>query len=333
MFKKVRKVFRIIGVFAIICSMSVFAFVYPTKVEAASATIASSVTSDYGSPYMYFTFSVSYSRSGNTVTVTPSCSARLQYSNSSFGIGLGMTCGIAVGSSGWKTWTLKGTSSSWSGTTTHTTSGSSFSVSVSNTTTSLATQVRVTRSDSVGGNSGKLSARSGSSISFSANTSYAVTYNANGGSGAPASQTKWNSVALTLSSGIPTKEGYNFVGWNTSSTATTATYQPGASYTGNAALSLYAIWSKTITLKYDTNGGTGDFGSNSVTVYNNTTSSAFTVSSTAPTRTGFIFQGWNTDKNAGTALYSSGDSVTLSKSTTLYAIWLPDTCDPFLDIT
>lgn len=71
---------------------------------------------------------------------------------------------------------------------------------------------------------------------------YAVTYNANGGSGAPSSQTKTYGTSLTLSSTRPTRTGYEFLGWATSSSATTATYQPGATYSTNAALSLYAVW-------------------------------------------------------------------------------------------
>ena len=73
---------------------------------------------------------------------------------------------------------------------------------------------------------------------------YSVSYNANGGSGAPASQVKTYGTTLTLSSTVPTRTGFNFVGWATSSTATTAAYQPGGSYTANAAVTLYAVWVK-----------------------------------------------------------------------------------------
>ena len=79
-------------------------------------------------------------------------------------------------------------------------------------------------------------------VTVPALASYAVTYNANGGSGAPSSQTKYYGVNLALSSAKPTRTNYNFKGWATSSTATTATYQPGATYSGNAALALYAVW-------------------------------------------------------------------------------------------
>jgi uncharacterized repeat protein (TIGR02543 family) len=69
-----------------------------------------------------------------------------------------------------------------------------------------------------------------------------VQYNANGGSGAPSSQTKWYDETLTLSSTTPTRTNYEFLGWATSSSATSATYKAGASYTSNSAVTLYAVW-------------------------------------------------------------------------------------------
>lgn len=71
---------------------------------------------------------------------------------------------------------------------------------------------------------------------------YTVSYNANGGTGAPANQTKTYGSTLTLSSTKPTRTNYNFVGWATSSTATTATYFAGGSYDADAAVTLYAVW-------------------------------------------------------------------------------------------
>lgn len=70
---------------------------------------------------------------------------------------------------------------------------------------------------------------------------YTVSYNANGGSGAPSAQTKTYGVSLTLSSTAPTRTNYIFLGWATSATGAVA-YQPGGSYTANAAVTLYAIW-------------------------------------------------------------------------------------------
>lgn len=159
------------------------------------------------------------------------------------------------------------------------------------------------------------------SFSVPALASYTVSYNANGGSNAPSSQTKWYGSTLTLSSTIPTRTGYTFVGWGTSATATTSSYSAGAAYTANAAITLYAIWKKTLTLSYNANGGSSAPSSQSVTIYNATTSNTFTLSTTVPTKSGYTFVGWNTSSTATTSLYSAGGSITVSENTTLYAIW------------
>ena len=84
------------------------------------------------------------------------------------------------------------------------------------------------------------------SITDGNKATYKVTFNANGGSGAPAAQTKTYGVNLTLSSVKPTRSGYNFVKWNTNATGTGTSYNPGAVYTANAAVTLYAVWESAI---------------------------------------------------------------------------------------
>jgi uncharacterized repeat protein (TIGR02543 family) len=71
---------------------------------------------------------------------------------------------------------------------------------------------------------------------------YTIYYDANGGTGAPSSQTKTYNVTLTLSSTIPTRSGYNFTGWNTSADGSGTSYSAGGSYTTNAGATLYAQW-------------------------------------------------------------------------------------------
>lgn len=95
-------------------------------------------------------------------------------------------------------------------------------------------------------------------VSFSVNvpawTSYTVSYNANGGSGAPSSQTKWKDQALTLSSTKPTRTGYTFSKWNTKSDGSGTSYSSGGSYTANSAATLYAIWTENkLTINYYSN--------------------------------------------------------------------------------
>lgn len=73
---------------------------------------------------------------------------------------------------------------------------------------------------------------------------YIISYDANGGTGAPGKQIKTKNQSLSLSATQPTKEGYHFLGWSTNKNATTATYQAGGTYTENKCETLYAIWQK-----------------------------------------------------------------------------------------
>lgn len=153
-------------------------------------------------------------------------------------------------------------------------------------------------------------------FSVPALASYTVSYNANGGSGAPSSQTKWYGKSLTLSSTKPTRTGYTFAGWATSASGSVA-YAAGASYTANAAVTLYAKWTaNTYTVKYNANGGTGAPGNQTKTY-----GTALTLSSTKPTRTNYRFLGWATSASATTAAYAAGGSYTANAAVTLYAVW------------
>ena len=85
---------------------------------------------------------------------------------------------------------------------------------------------------------------------------YTISYNANGGSNAPGNQSKAENIGITLSSSKPTRDGYTFVDWNTNSDGSGTTYKAGASYNGNANLTLYAQWRiNKVYIKLDANGG------------------------------------------------------------------------------
>lgn len=77
---------------------------------------------------------------------------------------------------------------------------------------------------------------------------YAVDYNANGGSNAPAPQGKQQGILLPLSAEKPIRSGYTFVGWNTKSDGTGTSYSAGGTYKANAAATLYAQWTKNASL-------------------------------------------------------------------------------------
>ena len=69
-----------------------------------------------------------------------------------------------------------------------------------------------------------------------------ITFNANHGSGAPAALTACRGASSTLPGGVPTRTGYSFLGWSTSSSATTASYSPGGTIVVSGNTTLYAVW-------------------------------------------------------------------------------------------
>ena len=108
------------------------------------------------------------------------------------------------------------------------------------------------------GTTGKFSSTSGISVTINVSRSLNVSYNANGGSGAPGATYFYGSTeSIVLSSTIPTRTGYTFLGWATSSTATTATYSAGQNIgTRSSSLTLYAVWEKK-TFELSISEGTG----------------------------------------------------------------------------
>jgi hypothetical protein len=69
-----------------------------------------------------------------------------------------------------------------------------------------------------------------------------VSYDANGGVGAPSDQSKTKGTALTLSNTRPTRTGFEFLGWAANDAATAAQYQPGGTYTADESVTFYAVW-------------------------------------------------------------------------------------------
>lgn len=147
--------------------------------------------------------------------------------------------------------------------------------------------------------------------------SHTVSYHANGGTNAPSNQTKWYGSVLTLSSTNPTRSGYDFLGWGTSSTDTTVDYNAGGSYGTDANITLYAIWSPhKYEVLYDANGG-----ENAPSGQTKLHDTPLPLQTAIPTRTYYNFLGWSTNKTATEPTYKSGDSYTTNASVTLYAVW------------
>ena len=167
-------------------------------------------------------------------------------------------------------------------------------------------------------------------VHIDVNWTATVKYDANGGTGAPGNTTGTSTASsqtLTLSSTAPTRTNYKFLGWATSSTATTAAYQPGGTVTiqkSSPTLQLYAVWEApwTATLRY-AGEGSGLPSAQTATVDANINSHNFTVSSTIPTRSNYRFDGWAI-VGGGVVVYHGGDTYTIQKSSPskyLYAVW------------
>ena len=121
---------------------------------------------------------------------------------------------------------------------------------------------------------------------------YTVSYNANDGEGAPASQTKIQGIELLLSTEIPTRTGYCFHGWATTPDGTVE-FNAGDVFTQNTDVILYAVWREPYIYKidYDANGGTG-----APSPQIKTEDLALTLSVDIPTRTGYVFKHWEARK-------------------------------------
>ena len=155
------------------------------------------------------------------------------------------------------------------------------------------------------------------SVSVPAKASYTVTYNANGGTGAPGAQTKWYGTDLKLSSGKPSRTGYTFQGWSITGASGSVYYQPGATCKRNENLTLYAVWKiNTYTVSYNANGGTGAPGAQTKTY-----GTDLTLSSAIPVRENYDFLGWGTSAESTSVAYAPGSVYKNNEKITLYALW------------
>lgn len=76
------------------------------------------------------------------------------------------------------------------------------------------------------------------------------------------------------------------------------------------------VKSVTITLNFDANGG-----QNAPSAQSGNGSMATKIPNNVPTRSGYTFKGWATNRNATNAEYQPGNVITIHDSTTLYAVW------------
>ena len=153
-------------------------------------------------------------------------------------------------------------------------------------------------------------------------TTYTISFNADGGTGAPGNQTKYYNTALTLSGTKPSKTGYTFSQWHGSNNVN---YAAGGIVAAgvNQNVTLTAQWNiNTYTVSYNANGGTGTLPPNQIKTYNVALSPLSDGNTLSQTH--HLLDHWNTAQNNSGSSYDLGGtlSASVNQATTLYAQWL-----------
>ena len=150
----------------------------------------------------------------------------------------------------------------------------------------------------------------------------------------PGDQTKTFDEKLMISSNKPTRKGYNFAGWSTSANGNVV-YQPGAEYKNDqngGTVTLYAKWTAwKHTVTYDKNVPANskktdvkNMPGNQTKIYDQN----LTLQSNVPTRIGYTFVKWTTNKDGTGTAYQPGSQYSYNRDSdggtvTLYAVWTP----------
>ena len=150
---------------------------------------------------------------------------------------------------------------------------------------------------------------------------YTITYNLDGGTNNSANPSKYTVESPAIYLKPATKAGYRFDGWYTDAAKTKKSSGIAADSIGDRTF--YAKFTKMddVKLSFSRNGGSGNAPSAQTVKYGTTV----TIPKIYPSREGYYYLGWSTDKNATTAKYKGGDKITLTANTVLHAIWKPRT--------
>lgn len=153
--------------------------------------------------------------------------------------------------------------------------------------------------------------------------SYTIQYDANGGKGAPGSQTKYYGTDITISKTKPTRSGYTFVCWTrVNSAGNTVRVKPGENFSVNANVMLKALWKEdvkqtTYRLHFDANGGKG-----APADMTKSYGKDVMLPSTQPTRAGYEFVCWTYINGNGAKIeVAPGRNCALNRDVTYTAKW------------
>jgi uncharacterized repeat protein (TIGR02543 family) len=140
--------------------------------------------------------------------------------------------------------------------------------------------------------------------------SYAVTFNANGGTGGTTATVNYNENAIASAPTV-SKSQYIFSGW-----AETVTASSIATWTVVGTKTLYSLWTpKVYSITYNAESGTA------LTAIETFTVGSSPIQLQSATRAGYKFNGWFTDKAGGSLLGITGANFTPTDTATVHAQW------------
>lgn len=187
-----------------------------------------------------------------------------------------------------------------------------------------------------------------------------VSYDANGGSGAPPVDGTWADADYKISTQVPVREGYTFKGWNSAASPeydeVTGKQTNGFAYTKGetvkkndtraitSSITMYAQWERNPSVSYRANGGSLE---TAIPTKYPSAGTNVTVDYGAITRTGYEFVGWHVKGSSNHKVYVEktpaqskitvdGTEYNLTKATTfemptesvvLEALWTPEKMD------
>lgn len=138
---------------------------------------------------------------------------------------------------------------------------------------------------------------------------YSIIYDANGGSGAPASQKKEYGNDFIITSGVPTRDGYAFKGWSLSPESTVVSYVEGSIYSDNNGITLYAVWAKQ--LSAPTFKVTSVVGGKTIVVTAEQGTIYYTLDGSEPSKNSSIYSG----------------EINLTETTVIKAVVMQENCE------
>lgn len=153
-------------------------------------------------------------------------------------------------------------------------------------------------------------------------STYLLSYVANGADGGtvPVSGQYEHGDTVTVESntGLLSRDGFGFAGWNTREDASGDQYSPGQTLTmPDHDVTLHARWIENSGIDYNANGGTGSMDAQSVPV-----GGVAAVADNVFVRERWSFTGWNTGTDGDGAAYQPGDELSYADAgVVLYAQW------------